>query len=137
MTTKDERWHQRFNNFNKALAQLFKFIEKGKLNELEEQGLIKCFEYTYELAWNTMKDFYETQGQTGIQGSRDVIRLAYNRGLITNGEKWMSMVESRIRTAHTYNEETANEIAAEIINSYNDLFIMFQVTMEEIKNKKL
>ena len=45
---KDIRWIQRFRNFNKALIQLQKFIDKKSLNELEEQGLIKSFEYTYE-----------------------------------------------------------------------------------------
>ncbi len=65
MEPKDVRWHQRFNNYNKALSQLSRFINKGQLNEFEEQGLIKSFEYTYELAWNTIKDFYEGQGETG------------------------------------------------------------------------
>jgi len=134
MEPKDVRWHQRFNNYNKALSQLSKFINKGQLNEFEEQGLIKSFEYTYELAWNTIKDFYEGQGETGIQGSLDAIRMAYNRGLIENGDKWMNMVQSRIRTAHTYNEETADEIAAEIIYSYHDLFVTFQRTMEGFKS---
>ncbi|MDD1416355.1 nucleotidyltransferase substrate binding protein, partial [Dolichospermum sp. ST_con] len=43
----DTRWKQRFYNYQKALVQLTKFIEKGELNELEEQGIIKAFEYTY------------------------------------------------------------------------------------------
>ena len=47
------RWIQRFSNFSKVLSQLSKFISKGTLNELEEQGLIQSFEYKYELAWNT------------------------------------------------------------------------------------
>jgi Nucleotidyltransferase substrate binding protein like len=46
----DVRWIQRFSNFNKALLQLQKFISKKTINELEEQGLIKSFEYTYELS---------------------------------------------------------------------------------------
>jgi len=46
----DVRWKQRFANFKKALSQLKKFVEKGQLNELEEQGVIQAFEYTYELA---------------------------------------------------------------------------------------
>lgn len=53
---KDIRWIQRLANFQKAFAQLTKFIAKGQLSELEEQGLIKAFEYTFELAWTTMKD---------------------------------------------------------------------------------
>jgi Nucleotidyltransferase substrate binding protein like len=51
---KDIRWIQRFANFQKALSQLKKFIDKGELSELEDQGLIKAFEYTYEHAWSTL-----------------------------------------------------------------------------------
>jgi hypothetical protein len=48
---------QRFSNYKKVLSQLSKFFDKGEqLNEMEQQGLIKAFEYTYELAWNTLKD---------------------------------------------------------------------------------
>ena len=59
MKENDIRWEQRFANYRKALAQLQKFIDKGELSELEKQGLIKAFEYTYELAWKTLKDFLE------------------------------------------------------------------------------
>ncbi|MFN7329007.1 MAG: nucleotidyltransferase substrate binding protein [Bacteroidota bacterium] len=45
-------------------------MKKGDLNELEEQGLIKSFEYTYELAWNVLKDFYEDQGEQGYKEVR-------------------------------------------------------------------
>jgi nucleotidyltransferase substrate binding protein (TIGR01987 family) len=127
MANLDIRWQQRFSNYLKALSQLEKFIEKGDdLNELEEQGLIKAFEYTFELAWNTMKDFYESQGETGIQGSRDAIRMAFRRGFIEDGDNWMKMIESRVRTAHTYNEETANEIAGDIKNKYFELFLLLR-----------
>jgi DNA-binding HxlR family transcriptional regulator len=46
MVDSDVRWKQRFSNYKKALAQLTKFINKGQLNELEEQGLIQSFEYS-------------------------------------------------------------------------------------------
>ena len=131
MEKADIRWQQRFNNYLKALSQLEKFIDKGDdLNELEEQGLIKAFEYTFELAWNSMKDFYESQGETGIQGSRDAIRLAFRRGLIEDGNNWMKMIESRIKTSHTYNEETANEIAEAVKNIYYDLFLLLKDKLE-------
>ena len=78
MKNNDIRWHQRFENYCKALAQLEKFIRKGQdLNELEKQGMIKTFEYTYELGWNTIKDFYEAQGEAGLQGGRDAVQLAF------------------------------------------------------------
>ncbi|MBH2019767.1 nucleotidyltransferase substrate binding protein [Polaromonas sp.] len=48
----DIRWQQRFSNYQKALAQLNKFVTRTDLNELEEQGLIQCFEYTHDLNKN-------------------------------------------------------------------------------------
>ena len=118
----DIRWQQRFANFKKALAQLDKFIQKGELNDLEEQGLIKAFEYTYELAWTTLKDYLQYQGYTELRGSRDTIRQAFQSGLIEDGEGWMNMYESRTKTVHTYNEETADSIANDIFNAFHPLF---------------
>lgn len=135
MENYDIRWRQRLNNFQKALNQMNKFYKKGKdLNELEKQGLIKSFEYTYELAWNTIKDFYETQGEPDIQGSRDAIQLAFKRGLIVNGEEWMQMLKDRNRTSHVYNEDIANEIADKILNVYYKLFHELEKNFEKIIN---
>jgi nucleotidyltransferase substrate binding protein (TIGR01987 family) len=131
----DIRWRQRYNNFSKALSQLQKFIDKGKdLNELEEQGLIQAFEYNFELSWNLIKDYYAFQGVTDIQGSRDAFRLAFNRGLIKDGENWMKMIESRVKTSHTYNEETAEEIASAILNTYFFLFLELRSAMDKLIN---
>ncbi len=130
---KDIRWKQRFSNFSKALSQLEKFIRKGaELNELEMQGMIQAFEYNFELSWNLIKDYYEYQGATEIQGSRDAFRMAFNRGLITDGENWMKMIESRKKTSHTYNEETAAEITAAILSVYFFLFKDLQKTMQKL-----
>lgn len=118
----DIRWHQRLKNFEQAFNQLSKFIDKKTLNELEEQGLIQCFEYNFELAWNSIKDFYKAQGETDIQGSRDAFRMAFNRGLISKGELWMQMIKSRTLTSHTYNEDTASEVVDSITNTYYSLF---------------
>ena len=136
MTTTDIRWIQRLSNFSKALAQLTKFIEKGELSDLEQQGLIQSFEYNYELAWNTIKDFYENQGEAGLQGSRDAIRLAFRRGLIEDGDIWMKMVKSRTLTSHTYNEDTAKEIADAIVNNYFDQFTNLEEKFHAIKEKE-
>ena len=128
----DIRWKQRFYNYQKALIQLTKFIEKGELSELEEQGIIKAFEYTYELAWNVIKDYYEEQGEVSIQGSRDALRLAFQRGLITDGDNWMNMIKSRIASVHTYNLEVAQQINQDIHDIYFQLFIELKEKMESL-----
>lgn len=123
MAEKDVRWEQRFSNYRKALSQLKKFIDKGEeLSDLEKQGLVKAFEYTYELAWTTLKDFLEFSGQRDIYGSRDVTRKAFELGLIEDGEGWMDMLQSRNLTSHTYNEEVAEEICQAVFDVYFSLF---------------
>jgi nucleotidyltransferase substrate binding protein (TIGR01987 family) len=131
----DIRWKQRFQNYSKAVRQLSKFIEKGGLNELEEQGLIQSFEYTYELAWNTLKDIFEEQGETGIIGSRDAFRLAFKRDLIQNGEAWMDMIKSRRLTSHTYNEKLADLTVKDIREVYYPEFIRLQARLESLSQE--
>ena len=133
MTNKDIRWIQRFHNFNKALNSLMNAINEYKeddTNEVVKVGMIKFFEMTYELAWNTMKDYYEDQGETGIQGSKDAIKLSFSRGLITDAAKWYDMVSSRRLSVHTYDEETANEVAQDITEIYLGLFIQLQTRLQ-------
>jgi len=133
MPTDDIRWIQRFNNYSKALAQLTRFIEKGELNEFEQQGLIQAFEYTFELAWNSIKDYFESQGDVSILGSRDAFRLAFKRGLIVNGEVWMSMITSRTLTSHTYNEDTADKIAGDVLTLYFPEFVALHDRLTALK----
>lgn len=130
MGNTDIRWIQRFNNFNKAFAQLENAVEKGDYSELERQGLIKAFEFTYELAWNTLKDFLREGGYVDLVGSKDTIRLAYKVGLIEDGDNWMNMIKSRNLSSHTYNKETAEEIQESIQNTYYFLFKVFQERMQ-------
>lgn len=125
MTPQDIRWKQRFANYRKALAQLEKAVELSRrrpLTELEQQGLIQGFEMVHELAWNVIKDFFEYQGTVTIMGSRDATREAFKRNLIVDGEGWMEMIASRNRSTHTYNEETAADIARRIVTLYIGLF---------------
>ena len=118
MENKDVRWKQRLQNFKKAFAQLEKAVNTPDLNELERLGLIKAFEFTYELAWTTLKDYLVDIGYTELMGSKDTFRQAYQLGIISDGEVWMEMVKSRNLTSHTYNQETAESIEEDIIETY-------------------
>lgn len=132
MENKDIRWKQRFQNFKKAFYQLEKAVNTPDLNELERQGLIKAFEFTYELAWTTLKDFLIEKGYTDLIGSKDTLRQAFQVGLISDGDIWMEMVKSRNLTAHTYNQDTAESIEEDVINQYYSLFKQLITKLEEI-----
>src|SRR5690348_11679581 len=133
--TPDIRWQQRLINFEKALSQLNAAIDLSKqrsLSELEKQGLIQAFEFTHELAWNVMKDYFVYQGNTSITGSRDAIRESFNKNLLIDGEGWMEMIVSRNQTFHTYNLQVANEIVEKITMKYCNLFNDFLLHMKSL-----
>lgn len=118
----DIRWQQRFANYQKALAQLETFFKPPALNDREQQGLIKAFETTFELAWNTLRDLLRSQGNNELLGSRDTLREAFRLGLLSDGETWMLMIQDRNLTSHTYNRSTADEIATNISQRYLGCF---------------
>jgi len=129
--SEDIRWIQRLQNYQSALLTLDSAVQLSKqreLSELERQGLIQSFEFTHELAWNLLKDYFEFQGNTQINGSRDAAREAFQRGLISKGEVWMEMIKSRNQTSYTYNQSVASDIAARICKDYLPQFL-------ELRNK--
>ena len=120
--TLDVRWIQRLSNWTRALNQLSKFMEITELDELEGQGLIKSFNCTFELAWKTQMDYLKEQGVTELHGAKDVARVAFNRGLITNKHAWMEMIKDRNLTNQAYKEDIANRIVGNIVNEYYSEF---------------
>ena len=108
MSVEEIRWQQRFSNYRKALECLEDFLEPPALNECEQQGLIKAFENTYELAWNTLRDLLRSQGYTSLL-----------------------MLQDRNLTSHAYNRATADAIAAQIIDCYLPCFQQLRSRLEQ------
>lgn len=148
----DIRWEQRFSNYVKAFNKLDQAVTKIKedyaidedgnidddefLDDIIKEGLIKRFEYTYELVWNVMKDYAEFQGNPNVGGSRDAFREALQLKLISDGKVWMDMIISRNKTSHTYDEDTADEIFSKVINDYHPVFKAFLDKMETLRSGK-
>jgi nucleotidyltransferase substrate binding protein (TIGR01987 family) len=127
----DIRWEQRFSNYQKALQQLKEVVALDNPNKFEEQGLVKAFEFTYELSWSTLKDFFEYQGISEIVGSRDAFRRAFSEGIVSDGAVWMRMIESRNKTSHTYNETTARDIAEDVRSEFYPAFHELEVILTQ------
>ncbi len=126
--SKDIRWQQRFSNYKNAFERLDGYANTQDLNELERQGLIKSFEYTYELAWKTLQDLLKHKGYESIVGPKPVIEKCFELGYLTKGKDWVRMHKSRNLTSHIYNEDIALEIISDIKASFVGLF-------SELKNK--
>ena len=131
----DIRWAQRFSNYKLALLQLKEAVDlkrERELSNLESQGLIQSFEYTHELAWNTMKDFLQHQGDFDVKGSRDAIRGAFKAELITDGDLWMQTIRARNLTSHAYDKKMMEDAIQVIVKDYYPLFIAFESTMDKL-----
>lgn len=118
MNNKDIRWKQRFENFEKAFIQLKDAVSRYEsLDDLSKEGLIQRFEYTFELAWKTLKDYLEANGVIS-RFPREVLKNSFQAELLNNGEIWIDMLEKRNLLAHTYNEENFNNALDTILKSY-------------------
>ena len=132
----DIRWKQRFENYKKALVTVKNAVELAasrELSDLEKQGLIQGFEFTFELAWNVMKDYLEEQGINGIIGSKGAVRQAFNKGLIEDGQVWMDMIKDRNLAAHSYDEETAQNLIIAITGTYYSQLNRFAEKMNSLE----
>lgn len=134
------RWLQRFENYQTALTRmqaLVKLAQQTPLDDVQQEALIQRFEYTQELSWKTIKDFYQAQGESDIQGSRDAFRLAFKNGLIEDGPAFMESIKSRNEAAHTYNQKIADKVYDLIVNKYYAAFMQLKERLELEKIKRV
>jgi len=135
----DIRWIQRLHNYEKALNDLkfeVRLSDSKELSDLEQKGVIQSFEIVHELSWNVLKDYFGEQGEP-VHGSRDAFRLAFQRGLVTQGEVLLRSIKSRNKTVHTYNADTAQEIFDEIVDEYYYAFEELRVGMLDLKQRRV
>ena len=71
--------------------------------------LYQFYEICFELSWKTMKDYLESEGFE-VKSPREAIKLAFQTGLVEDGELWIEALEARNMTSHIYDEETINKI---------------------------
>ncbi len=121
------------NNFNTALDRLKEGIAKYDVaDDLLRDGIIQRFEFTFELAWQTLKAVFEDEGLTGLNSPKTVLREAFEAELIKDDELWLAMLSDRNSTAHIYSEELAIEICHNIQDKY---VIELANLLEEIKTR--
>lgn len=142
MAKEDIRWIQRFSNYRKALARLGEAVtlaQERDLTDLEQQGLIQGFEFTFDLAWKTLQDYLRHHQRPNDNGGPSVIiEQALADDLIQGEEQWKEIKKSRDLTSHSYNGDTADEIAQNILATYYGLFIQLETRLrvEQINEEK-
>ena len=130
----DRCWEQRFANYRKAMAKLREVAQGGGvdgLSELEKEGVIQRFKYTYELAWKTLQDFLKYKGYVDIVGPTPVLKQAFEDGYILDEVGWKRMKKARELTSHTYDIDVAEDVATAVIGSYFPLLDHLEKRLEQ------
>ena len=115
------RWQYRFHNFSRAYSLLREAADNDPalLSDLEREGLIRRFEYTFELAWKTLKDRLAYDGiRVPSVTPRNVIRQAFAAGLIRDGEAWIDMLTDRNAMSHKYDADEFEAVADRVHRRY-------------------
>jgi nucleotidyltransferase substrate binding protein (TIGR01987 family) len=134
-TINDLHLKQRITHFVIAFSDLqnaFALAGERELTDLEKKGVIHIFGLIHEFAWNLMKDYLEENGVFGLIGSTDTTRRFFNEDLITDGETWMAMINSRKMISRIYDSDTSRIMARYIMDRYFPAFKELSETFKRI-----
>lgn len=135
----DIRWQQRFQNFERAFTLLRTALEERapeKFNQLELEGLVQRFEYTFELAWKTLKDYLEHQGVALSEATpRAVLKAAFAAKIIDDGQTWIDMLAHRNLMSHTYDcekfEQAVRALRARYVDAFDGIYELLKKKRSE------
>lgn len=125
------RWKERFESFSKALLQLETGLQQKEFSVLEKDGVIKRFEFTFELAWKTLQDVLTDRGYPDIKGPKPVIKQAFSDEVIIDGQAWIDMLNDRNKSTHLYDEVSARAIFDKIQTEYLKLLIDLKTILQK------
>ncbi len=98
-----------FSTLEKALSQLESALQSPPKNDLERDGAIHRFEYTFELTWKVAK---QVLAHLGVEAAspKAVIRELGTQGIISDVEAWFKLLKARNASTHTDVETTAQDV---------------------------
>ena len=119
-------------DYENALKRLDEALREDlSVNKMAVDGTIQRFEFTFELAWKLAKRVLEYMG-VEVKLPRLVIKEAFQKDIIDNGEGWLEMLEDRNKTTHIYDEAQALQIYKNIQEFYYPLFRDLREKMVEL-----
>ena len=116
--------------FQRALSQLEKALNEP-FSEYVRDAAIQRFEFTYELAWNTLKVYLATLDLI-VLNPKETLKMAYQQGLITNAKAWSELHVKRNLTLHTYDEQLAADIYSWLKKDGIVLFHALEKTLSQM-----
>lgn len=97
----------------KNAYERFKEVMREQKTDIVRDSAIQRFEFTFELAWKTMKAYVEEKGAR-VLFPKDAIKEAFRARIISDGDGWLDMLDTRNMTSHIYNEAMAEKVYARL-----------------------
>ena len=127
----DIRWKLRFENYTDALHTFEQVVPRyAVLSELEKDGLIQRFEYTFDLAWKVMQDFLKHAGYPDIKGPRACITQMAQDNMV-DAFVWEEVLTTRNELSHIYNEDKSRVLLDKIVVDFLPVLQEFKRQMEK------
>lgn len=125
---------KKFENFCNAFQNLKDIYEyEEPYSIVEMTGLVGLYEICFEQSWKAMKELLErdgfAEGQTG--SPRQIIKTAYQAGMIENEEVWLDALAARNNVAHAYNRVIALDIIQGTKDKYYGMFEKLKKKLED------
>lgn len=117
----------RLNELDKALTRLDEILATPLDHIGRVDAIIQRFEFCYELMWKSAKACLENQGIV-VNSPRETLQKSYAMKWIDDEKLWLSMLDDRNMTSHTYHETTANDIVGRI-PAYLDAMKQFKTRL--------
>jgi len=102
----------KLEDLKSALNRLKEGVSEVK-NDLDQDGVIQRFEFTFELVWKSIQEYARLSG-VEVVSPKDSFRVAAELKLIEDPEKWFTFLKDRNESTHLYDEAKADEIFSHI-----------------------
>ena len=120
----ERKVRQSIENLERALLRLEEALKEDPHNSLVVDGTIQRFEFTIELYLKTLKRLLLSEG-IDAKTPRETLKEAYQAGWLEDEKAWLQMLKDRNETSHTYDEEMALKILANVKQYFPEMKTTF------------